>query len=251
MLYKPVEYMKKYIVCVTVVMLIMLCGCNKQKATDIVIDNSRYSQTTKADNPYKDQQSESTTENSLTSMEANAVEHYGGVYKCNDSVNISDFEITVQKVIIDKTYDEIELEASQYFKTEWIQKGSLSNYNSENMSLVYVYIKVKNIASNTAECPIGMASIGNYYDDNKYYRLSECAAIYPPSYERTTHCLYDDINAGEEKVYIVLFKVLDNYTDNDGSYSQLLINPCLELEINPATQGKKAPLVILDNISRE
>lgn len=32
MLYKPVEYMKKYIVCVTVVMLIMLCGCNKQKA---------------------------------------------------------------------------------------------------------------------------------------------------------------------------------------------------------------------------
>ena len=44
MLYKPVEYMKKYIVCVTVVMLIMLCGCNKQKATDIVIDNSRYSQ---------------------------------------------------------------------------------------------------------------------------------------------------------------------------------------------------------------
>ena len=151
MLYKPVEYMKKYIVCVTVVMLIMLCGCNKQKATDIVIDNSRYSQTTKADNPYKDQQSESTTENSLTSMEANAVEHYGGVYKCNDSVNISDFEITVQKVIIDKTYDEIELEASQYFKTEWIQKGSLSNYNSENMSLVYVYIKVKNIASNTAE----------------------------------------------------------------------------------------------------
>lgn len=40
MLYKPVEYMKKYIVCVTVVMLIMLCGCNKQKATDIVIDNS-------------------------------------------------------------------------------------------------------------------------------------------------------------------------------------------------------------------
>ena len=156
-----------------------------------------------------------------------------------------------QKVIIDKTYDEIELEASQYFKTEWIQKGSLSNYNSENMSLVYVYIKVKNIASNTAECPIGMASIGNYYDDNKYYRLSECAAIYPSSYERTTHCLYDDINAGEEKVYIVLFKVLDNYTDNDGSYSQLLINPCLELEINPATQGKKAPLVILDNISRE
>lgn len=184
-------------------------------------------------------------------MEANAVEHYGGVYKCNDSVNISDFEITVQKVIIDKTYDEIELEASQYFKTEWIQKGSLSNYNSENMSLVYVYIKVKNISSNTAECPIGMASIGNYYDDNKYYRLSECAAIYPSSYERTTHCLYDDINAGEEKVYIVLFKVLDNYTDNDGSYSQLLINPCLELEINPATQGKKAPLVILDNISRE
>ena len=117
-------------------------------------------------------------------------------------MNISDFEITVQKVIIDKTYDEIELEASQYFKTEWIQKGSLSNYNSENMSLVYVYIKVKNIASNTAECPIGMASIGNYYDDNKYYRLSECAAIYPSSYERTTHCLYDDINAGEEKVYI-------------------------------------------------
>lgn len=55
MLYKPVEYMKKYIVCVTVIMLIMLCGCNKQKATDIVIDNSRYSQTTKADNPYKDQ----------------------------------------------------------------------------------------------------------------------------------------------------------------------------------------------------
>ena len=220
MLYKPVEYMKKYIVCVTVVMLIMLCGCNKQKATDIVIDNSRYSQTTKADNPYKDQQSESTTENSLTSMEANAVEHYGGVYKCNDRVNISDFEITVQKVIIDKTY-------------------------------VYVYIKVKNIASSTAECPIGMASIGNYYDDNKYYRLSECAAIYPSSYERTTHCLYDDINAGEEKVYIVLFKVLDNYTDNDGSYRQLLINPCLELEINPATQGKKAPLVILDNISRE
>ena len=55
MLYKPVEYMKKYIVCVTVVMLIILCGCNKQKATDIVIDNSRYSQTTKADNPYKDQ----------------------------------------------------------------------------------------------------------------------------------------------------------------------------------------------------
>lgn len=130
MLYKPVEYMKKCIVCVTVVMLIMLCGCNKQKATDIVIDNSRYSQTTKADNTHKDQQSESTTENSLTSMEANAVEHYGGVYKCNDSVNISDFEITVQKVIIDKTYDEIELEASQYFKTEWIQKGSLSNYNS-------------------------------------------------------------------------------------------------------------------------
>lgn len=65
MLYKSVEYMKKYIVCVTVIMLIMLCGCNKQKATDIVIDNSRYSQTTKADNPYKDQQSESTTENSL------------------------------------------------------------------------------------------------------------------------------------------------------------------------------------------
>ena len=180
-----------------------------------------------------------------------AVSYTHLVYKCNDSVNISDFEITVQKVIIDKTYDEIELEASQYFKTEWIQKGSLSNYNSENMSLVYVYIKVKNIASNTAECPIGMASIGNYYDDNKYYRLSECAAIYPSSYERTTHCLYDDINAGEEKVYIVLFKVLDNYTDNDGSYSQLLINPCLELEINPATQGKKAPLVILDNISRE
>ena len=58
MLYKPVEYMKKCIVCVTVVMLIILCGCNKQKATDIVIDNSRYSQTTKADNPYKDQQSE-------------------------------------------------------------------------------------------------------------------------------------------------------------------------------------------------
>lgn len=79
MLYKSVEYMKKYIVCVTVIMLIMLCGCNKQKATDIVIDNSRYSQTTKADNPYKDQQSENTTENSLTSMEANAVEHYGGV----------------------------------------------------------------------------------------------------------------------------------------------------------------------------
>ena len=50
MLYKPVEYMKKYIVCVTVVMLIMLCGCNKQKATDIVIDNSRYSQTTKTSN---------------------------------------------------------------------------------------------------------------------------------------------------------------------------------------------------------
>lgn len=47
-------------------------------------------------------------------------------------------------------------------------------------------------------------------------------AIYPSSYERTTHCLYDDINAGEEKVYIVLFKVLDNYTDNDGDYSQLL-----------------------------
>ena len=66
--------MKKYIVCVTVVMLIILCGCNKQKATNIVIDNSRYSQTTKADNPYKDQQSENTTENSLTSMEANAVE---------------------------------------------------------------------------------------------------------------------------------------------------------------------------------
>lgn len=65
MLYKPVEYMKKYIVCVTVIMLIMLCGCNKQKATDIVIDNSRYSQITKADNTYKDQQSESTTENSL------------------------------------------------------------------------------------------------------------------------------------------------------------------------------------------
>ena len=53
-----------------------------------------------------------------------------------------------------------------------------------------------------------------------------------------------------KKKYI-LFYLLDNYTDNDGSYSQLLINPCLELEINPATQGKKAPLVILDNISRE
>ena len=58
MLYKPVEYMKKCIVCVTVVMIIILCGCNKQKATDIVIDNSRYSQTTKADNPYKDQKAQ-------------------------------------------------------------------------------------------------------------------------------------------------------------------------------------------------
>lgn len=245
--------MKRYIIYLFVLLLMfMLGGCTTEKASDIVVNESKFSQTTKKDNPYRDKIETNTATEELSGiMEKNAIEHFSGVYGCNDILSISSLEITVKDAKQSKKYDCVESEAADYFKSEWIQKGSLSNYNTERMSLVYVYVNVKNNTDNVIECPIGMASLGNYYNDNKYYRLTECAAVYPSSYERTTHCLFDEMAGKEEKTYVLLFKVFDQYENNDGSYSECLVNPCLELGITSATQGKNAPLVILTNILKE
>ena len=245
--------MKKYIKYLIIFILIILPGCSTQKYTDIVIDDSKYSQTTKKQ-IMKEEKENITIENNNLNIEKNAREYLGGTYKCNDDIYISEMKINIKDVKISKEYEVVEKEAFDYFKSEWIQKGSLNNYNPDSMSLAYVYINVKNTTGNVIECPIGMAGMGNYYGDNKYYRLSECSALYPSSYEKTTHCLFDELKAYEEKTYILLFKLPDKYTEylsdnSSGNVEHNGVKLCLELAINSMVQGNKAPLVILDNIT--
>ncbi len=245
--------MKKYIKYLIMLILIILTGCNTQKYTDIVINDSRYSQTTKKINS-KEEKENVAIDNDNSDIEKSAREYIGGTYKSSDDIYISEMKISIKDVKISKEYEVVETEAFDYFKSEWIQKGSLDNYNPDSMSLAYVYINVKNTTGNVIECPIGMAGIGNYYGDNKYYRLSECSALYPSLYEKTTHCLFDELKAYEEKTYILLFKLPDKYTEylpdiSSGNVEHSRVKLCLELAINSMVQGNKAPLVILDNIT--
>ena len=244
--------MKRCLICTFILAILILGGCNKQKATDIVVNDAVYSDTVKKDNSHNIQSS-AKQEYADSDIEKAAKEYNGDIHKCNEKINISGLDITIKGVKIGN--DVIEQDAREYFKTDWIQKGSISNYNSENMSLIYVYVNVNNTMNNSTECPIGMAAIGSYYGSNRFYRMSECAALYPSAYKETTHCLFDTIMPGEEKTYILLFKMSDKYIDSEkevtskDSAGQDANQPqlCLELAIDQSVQGKNAPLVILDN----
>ena len=242
------------VILVTVTCVYTFYGCSNQKAEDIVINEQRYQENVKKDNPYTvlGQDKNSTYESSSSTdisetMREHAEEYTGGVYAINDDIHISDLSITITDIKYSKDYECLTQEEKEYITSDWIQKGGLSNYASEKMSLVFVHASVKNTSSSDIQTGLGQTYIGNYYDTDRYLALNECVALYPSSYAGTTHCLYDDISAYEEKEYLLVYKVMDKPEDGAKAPYWYIESPCIQLSISQQTQDKKAPLVRLDN----
>lgn len=232
---------RRLLIILTLLSMLTASACSKQSAEDIEIKvNNLGTDTTKAGNPNK------VVDNYISPMKDAAVSHKGMQYELNDVINYAgEYDITVKSVEYGKEYICRDSEAAEYFKKG---PGLLCAYKSSYQSLVFVEINVKNITDKDVDCTIGDAYIGNLYNKSDFIYLAECAAIYPTTYEGTTHERYDRLGAGEEKEYTLCFKVLDRVRygyEADGTSTYGLENAYIALCITKATTKEHAPLVRL------
>lgn len=242
--------MKKFYVIIFVVISCFFMGCSQKSISDIEINNGMTEGLNKGKtgNPY------TVEPHTLSSMEEGAVEHKGHQYKLNDLIIFDEFEVQINAVKYGKSFELVDYEAAQYFNSGF---GLLETYNSNTQSLVFINAMVRNTSNKEIECPIGMAQIGNLYDNNRLYFVCECAAIYPTVFAGSQHCLLDKLASGEEKNYILVFRVRDKYqygNEQEPLVSCTLENAYIALSLTKSTQQSNAPIVklnIIDNVLKE